>query len=203
MIKDFNTFEANLVMSTLSPEDEEYECQKSRSLVQITSHSHVDIDLTNAESDREPVNDDDDSNCSASSISKNKKRNLPNAIGSDFEFGINRHTSPDVIRKKRRTSNEHRRDTRLPPETTTNQTKKTQPEPMDLDSENIEVVFQDDSPETNSFEQNNGSEQTLNPENARDHRVLVRQAFRRCFTGNAQPRKPLGPVLVEASSDEE
>lgn len=196
-------------MSTLSPEDDESECQRSRSLVQITSHSNADIDLTNADSDKELANDDD-SNCNAASISKSlRKRNLSSAIGSDFEFGMNKQVSQDVLRKKRRTSHDNRRDTRLPPETMrTNQTEHSPPAPMDLDSENIEVVFQDDSPDSDAFGQKNSSENSEmqeaaeNQRNGRDHRPYVRQVFRRCFTGNTAPNVSIGSILVEASDEE-
>lgn len=49
-------------------------------------------------------------------------------------------------------------------------------------------------PETNT------SEEPLNPENPRDHRVLVRRVFSRCFT--TTKRKHFGEILVEASDEE-
>lgn len=196
-------------MSTLSPEDEELECQRSRSLVQIHSQQSNDdgIEVTNADSDREL--DANESNCSASSASKSlKKRNLSKAIGNDFDFGISKHISEDVIRKRRRTSGDSRRDTRLPPENRTNQTEKSIAAPADLESESIEVVYQEDSPDLDRLASNNASndiEMTAankNQRNHRDHRPLVRNAFKLCFTGNTPGQLSLGPILAEASDEE-
>lgn len=207
MIRNCEIFEANLVMSTLSPEDEEYERQRSRSLVQINSqHTNVDIERTDADVNELAQEDD----ASGSSISKSiKKRNLSTANGTDFESSISRQVELDVLRKKRRTSND-RRDTHLPTPSGTSSSSQTKPPaaPIDLESENIDVVFQEDSPHINTFSQNNSpvdsemqEDFSVNHGNLRDHRPKMRQAFLRCFTGNTQPISD-GAILAEASDEE-
>lgn len=212
VIQNFDTFEANLVMSTLSPEDLEYECQRSRSLVQINSqNTHMDIDRTNNDCDKEQ-NGDNGSNGSNSSAAR--KRNLPKENGTDFEFSMNsRHTPLDVLRKKRRTSSEVRRDTRLPPQNDANQSEPMEncpPAPVQLESENIDVVFQDDSPHIDLFGDNaNPSHSELDKHvenrgnNVRDHRCRkMKQVFSRCFTGNTPKDRTFGDILAEASDEE-
>lgn len=225
VIKDFDSFEANLVMSTLSPEDMEAECQRSRSAAQANSqHSITDnigLDKTHVDddgcgnsveiiADKEPIAHEENS----------KKRNLSLVSGSDFESSISKHASLDIVirNKKRRTSNEHRRDTHMPASNGTHPTNQNEisalpPPYVDLESENIEVVFQDTSPEQNSPQNldSNGIESMdvdmeLNEAhigNVRDHRPFVRQVFGRCFTGNAEPSNPYGETLVECSDEEQ
>lgn len=214
MIKDFDTFEANLVMSTLSPEDAENECQRSRSLVQFNSQTtnNITLDKTHVDGAKETTQADNDP---SNSSSTSKKRNLSCTNGTDFESSLNRHTPLEVLcTKKRRTSTEHRRDTRLPENDAnlTVQTEKSPPTPIDLDSENIEVVFQEDTPEQNTFNQNTfgmdtnmevEQEPNGNQANGRDHRPFMRQIFNRCFTGNTPSSYHLGEVLVENSDEEQ
>lgn len=207
MIKDYDTFEANLVMSTLSPEDGEFERQKSRSLVQFNSQqTNVDIERTDAVVDEAAHNEN------LSGSSKSRKRNLSTANDSDFEFGNSRIMQLDVLRKKQRTSND-RRDTHLPPPSDTNGTldqpnpsQRIPPGQIDLESENIDVVFQEDSDQNEPFHHNNNSEgireeHNENCVNGRDHRLKMRSVFGRCFTGNEQPIRD-SPILVEASDEE-
>lgn len=206
MIKDYDTFEANLVMSTLSPEDGEFERQKSHSLVQFNSQqTNVDIERTDADVD-EPTHDE---NSNESGSTNSRKRNLSTANGSDFEFGNSRILQLDVLRKKRRTSND-RRDTHFPPPSDTNGTSD-QPNPsqrippgqIDLESENIDVVFQEDSDQNEPFHHNNNSEEMSEEHigNGRDHRPKMRSVFGRCFTGNERPITD-SPILAEASDEE-
>ncbi|XP_055306605.1 cell cycle checkpoint control protein RAD9A [Sitodiplosis mosellana] len=209
VIKNYDTFEANLVMSTLSPEDGEFERQRSRSLVQINSQlTNVDIERTDADVD-EAAQDD----ANESSSSSSRKRNLSTANGTDFEFGISRQPIQlDVMRKKRRTSND-RRDTRLPTPSDANTSDQTKPSQrvapvIDLESENIDVVFQEDSDQNVPFGYNNNAEESemreepnANGGNGRDHRPKVREVFGRCFTGNTQPIS-YGDILAEASDEE-
>lgn len=207
MIKDFETFEVNLVMSTLSPEDTEYEVQRSRSIVQFSSQAsnHISLDKTHA-------NDNGDSDnghqpVDTSGTVGSKKRNLTCSNGSDF--GNNLAPLDVVCNKKRRTSQENRRDTHLPSMSRENVTEQPSPQ-IDLQSENIEVVFQEDSPELDSFAQDNSlnamdvdvnSDQ--NQLNRRDHRPKVRQIFARCFADSGQSSMSLGRVLAECSDDEQ
>lgn len=207
MIKDYDTFEANLVMSTLSPEDSEFERQRSRSIVQFNSQqTNVDIERTDAD-----VNEAaHDENANESGPSNSRKRNLSTV--NDFEFGNSRIMQLDVLRKKRRTSND-RRDTHLPPPSDANGTSD-QPNPsqrippgqIDLESENIDVVFQEDSDQNEPFHHNNNSEEMReehngNGVNGRDHRPKMRSVFGRCFTGNERATRD-SPILAEASDEE-
>lgn len=201
-------------MSTLSPDDEEYERQKSRSLVQINSQ-HTNVDIERTDGDVHELPQEDDTNESGSSKANEscsrsfRKRNLSITNGTDFELGISRHVALDVLRKKRKTSND-RRDTHLPSPNDTNSSSQRYllppPVNIDLESENIDVVFQD-SIQNDSFEHNNNPEdselQVLNENrvNGRDHRPKVRQVFSRCFTGNTESMS-YGEILAEASDEE-
>lgn len=110
MIKDFDTFEANLVMSTLSPEDQESECFRSRSLVQFhsqTTDNNISLDKMHAKGKGDATEEGPNNEASS------KKRHINSTI-TDSEFGLNTNESPDVLRKKRKMSIENRRDTNLP-----------------------------------------------------------------------------------------
>lgn len=223
VIKDFDTFEANLVMSTLSPEDQEFECQRSRSLVQFHSQTtdNISLDKTHAQDKGDAA--DEEPNKEASS----KKRQL-NSTAADSEFSLNQNESPDVVRKKRKTSIENRRNTHMPSavnsQSRVNQKEISAP-PIDLESEHIEVVFEDDSPELDQFGQNNApqsigmnmytdmninadmdvearQERDNNQVNVRDHRPLIRSVFKRCFTGNTPKSQSFDEILVECSDEE-
>lgn len=237
VIKDFDTFEANLVMSTLSPEDTELECQQSRSAAQAnlqnSTTDNIVLDKTNVDGDVDgDVNgdaadkeltshDEDEPN---NGVVNTKKRNHLFASFSDaFESNSSKCTSLDVVvrTKKRRTSNEHRRNTHLPSANGTHATNRTEksPPPMaqiDLDSENIDVVFQESSSELNTdpplinhgiesmdtdMESNNNVLQHNG--NVRDHRPHMRQVFRRCFTQSGPPGIDLFGATLVADSDEE
>lgn len=211
MIKNVDTFEANLVMSTLSPEDEEIEGQRCRSLVKVNSqNANVDIEPMNGDDDKHLIQEDEQSDCNSSS---SRKRNLSNAT----DFGNSRHVALDILRKKRRTSVETRRDTRMPTMIDINssiQPMETNPmenlpsEIRDLDSDNVEVIFQDESPPLDIFAQKNDSENSEIEAisdiqiNQRDHRPFVRQVFKRCFTGNS-PHSLINDTILAEASDEE
>lgn len=199
-------------MSTLSPEDLEFECQRSRSLVQINSqNTNIDIERTDAECDKDMNDNDgnnDNDNDSNSSVSK--KRNW-SSQNTDFELSRNRRTALDVLRKKRRTS----RDTRLPSPNNADSSNQMDssnqpPAQMDLESEHIDVVFQEDSSHTNqSLMDNNHSvphsemdEPMENGAHVRDHRTKVREVFSRCYTGNTPKSRMFGPILAENSDEE-
>lgn len=234
MIKDFDTFEANLVMSTLSPEDTEYECQQSRTVAQSnlqnTTTDNIVLDRTNVDGDEDAAAAVTDANKESTShedeepnngIANAKKRNRLLASASDsFESSISKRASLDIVlrTKKRRTSNEHRRDTHIPSvngSQAMNQMETSPPAPpppqnVDLESENIDVVFQDDSPDpNNSLHFGNGIDSMdvdmeSSERNARDHRPFVRQVFELCFTGNT-PRNSdvFGKILCNGSDEEE
>lgn len=231
VINDFDTFEANLVMSTLSPEDTEFECQQSRSMAQanlqnsttdniVLDKSTVDGDGDAAiAADKEPDSHEDDE--LNNGIVNAKKRNHSLANFSDtFESNTSKRPSLDIVlrTKNRRTSTEHRRDTHIPSANGTQATNRTEKSPpplphVDLESENIEVVFQEDSPDLNNTPQvNNGiecmdvdmdSNEQLNNLNVNDHRPKARQIFERCYSGNTPSSELFGATLAEASDDEQ
>lgn len=203
VIKDFETFEANLVMSTLSPEDTENECQQSRSLVHIHSQTtdNISLDKTHATvGDKKSSQPNDVWNTS-------KKRNISCSNVSDLMLGTSKNPSLDVLRtKKPRISTEHRRDTCLPPVNDIEMREHTNNSPpprIDLESENIVVEFQDDSPDPNTFNSSTDISIPPNVNDNRDHRPFVRHIFNRCFTGNTAPSLQLGEILAEASDDEQ
>lgn len=209
VIKSSDIFEANLVMSTLSPEDEMSECQRSRSLVQINSqHENVTIERTDADVNNEL--EEDNHNVSGSS-SSSKKRSLSVSNDNEFDFGVSRQVALDVLRKKRRTS--HGRETTLKDASNINEQSKPAPTlqpPIDLESENIDVVFQEDSIPIDPIDQSNSRARELSFQdfnenevvNGRDHRPFVRQVFRRCFTGNTPKSMSYGQVFAEDSGEE-
>lgn len=235
VIKDFDAFEANLVMSTLSPEDVEFECQRSRSVAQASlpnsTTDHIVLDKTNVDGDVDGEADNADVANAAdketasheehepnNGIVNAKKRNrLMTSFSSDiFESNSSKRASLDIVlrTKNRRTSTEHRRDTHIPSANGSQATNHTEKSPpplphMDLDSENIEVVFQDDSSDPNDPAQvNNNGIESMDVEMepnvyARDHRPKVRQVFKRCFTQNTPASDPFGQILVGDSDEEQ
>lgn len=173
MIKDFDTFEANLVMSTLSPEDIEFEVQQSRSAVQKSLQQNlttddVVLDKTNADcdadrgeainagstasdmfADKNPISHEDDRLNNGLAIAKKRNRSL--ASGSDlFESSISKRPSLDIVLRtnNQRTSNDLRRDTHIPSANNQTENRAAQPPVMpilDLESQNVDVVFQEES----------------------------------------------------------
>lgn len=228
MIKDFDTFEANLVMSTLSPEDIEFEQSRSAAQANLQNSTTDNIVLDKTNVDGDAANDADkervahDEGESNDSIVNAKKRNhLVASFADTFESNSSRCTSLDVVvrTKKRRTSNEHRRDTHLPSANGAETTDKSAPPLpyMDLDSENVEVVFQDDSPdlfsdapqlnrlESMDVDMQSNNNDLLSNANGRDRRAFIRQTFRVCYTQNdLTPESDIiGKIYVEKSDDEE
>lgn len=194
-------------MSTLSPEDEEYEREKDRSQVETTTqNANIDLDRTNKDINEK---DNNTSNTSSGSNSISLRKRTHADEMNRTESSISRHSELDVMRKKRRTSFE-----------TVNLA------PMDFDgsvqtedsipippangaapSEEIQVVFQDDSHEmelpsfgTDAMNWDEMEELPTRPK--RDHRQFVRQVFQRCFTGNSDPSMDFGAVLAECSDEE-
>lgn len=229
VIKDFDTFEANLVMSTLSPEDIEFEQSRSaaQANLQNSTTDNIVLDKTNVDGDaandaeKEPAaHDEDEPN---DGIVNAKKRNHMLASFADtFESNSSRCASLDVVvrTKKRRTSKEHRRDTHLPSANGTETTDKSAPPQlpyMNLDSENVEVVFQDDSPDLISdAPQLNGLESMDVDMQSNNNDLLSnangsvrlplrnwRQQFPLCYTQNDVPSESeiIGKILV--APDEE
>lgn len=150
-----------------------------------------------------------------SNSSASRKRNLPIENGTDFESSISRHSALDVLRKKRRTSSDARRDTRLPSQNNVDQSdQEMEQEPPAfnrLESESIDVVFQNGSPHLNVFGNNDSlshlamvepMENQANP--ASDRRCKkMQQVFMRCYSGNTPKERTFGPILAEASDEEE
>lgn len=200
ILKNFENFEANLVMSTLSPEDEEFECQ-SESQAQSDSQN-VSIRDRTKESQHETNNEN--SSDTSNSMRKRVHSNQNNSEAS--ELGSSRINALEVVRKKRRTTNEHQ-DKALPMVylESSNHTENPPPKPIHLESDDIEVEFQDESNDINSVPAVVESENLFSASEhreRRDHRPLMRQVFRRCFIGNSQTSQNYGEVLAECSDEE-
>lgn len=195
-------------MSTLSPEDEEYEREKNRSQGETTSqNANIDLDRTNND-----MNDKENtSNTSSDSNSMSLRKRTHADEMSRTESSIGRHSELDVMRKKRRTSVE---TVNLPP-VDSNGSARTEvsmpipPAKGNTASEEIQVVFQEDSHEmelpsfgTDPMNWDEMEELPSRPEPRRDHRPFVRQVFQRCFTGNSDPSMDFGAVLAECSDEE-
>lgn len=149
MINDFNTFEANLVMSTLSPDYED--SQQGQSVAQINSqvtHASID-DGSRVNGDVEQENQVNSSQSHSEESTSLRKRNISKVDDNEFEFGRRRSACLDVLRKKPRTSQEKKRQTNLP---VANETDRTEiSPPKEMQNENIEVIFQDESPPCDIF----------------------------------------------------
>lgn len=206
VIKNYDTFEANLVMSTLSPEDEEYERENGRSQVETTTqNANIDLDRTNND-----INEKDNTNntSSGSNLMSLRKRTHADEMNRT-ESSIGRHSELDVMRKKRRTSIE---TVNLPQmdfdgSARTEESMPIPPAKGDIASEEIQVVFQEDShemelPSFGTDAMNWDEMEELPSRPRRDHRPFVRQVFQRCFTGNSDPSMDFGAVLAECSDDE-
>lgn len=206
VIKSYDTFEANLVMSTLSPEDEEYEREKGRSQGETTSqNANIDLDRTNND-----MNDKENtSNTGSDSNSLSLRKRMHADEMSRTESSTGRHSELDIMRKKRRTSIE---TVNLPTMDANGSARTDVSMPIppaigDTASDEIQVVFQEDSdemelPSFGTDPMNWDKMEELPSRPRRDHRPFVRQVFQRCFTGNSDPIMDLGAVLAECSDEE-
>lgn len=202
VIKNFDTFEANLVMSTLSPEDEEFEREKARSQGETTTqNANIDLDRTNNDAnDKENT-----SNTSSSSSSMSLRKRTHTDETNRTESSTGQHSKLDIMRKKRRTSVE---TIHLAPLDSNGsaRTEASMPTKGDAASEDIQVVFQEESnvidPSIGTDPMNWDEMEELPSRPKRDHRPFVRQVFQRCFTGNSDPSMDFGAVLAECSDEE-
>lgn len=228
MIKNFDTFEANLVMSTLSPEEESVLLQQqpadqSQRSVHLPNIDQSQSILANAE--LPSISTDTDANASVADISIQRKRNRivsqetpVNAKDNEIlQVANDNEDGCDILRKRRKTM--ERRDTENLPTSTTNRRTIENPPPPECDllSENINVVFQDESHDTGLFSNDDDDVLLADIVNdilqrgrhdrparrGRDHRPTVRHVFNRCFTGNSQQSENLGDVLVDCSDEEQ
>lgn len=199
-------FEVNLVMSTLTPDDED-ELRSDLEDAPNLSRSHcVSISIDT---------------CTVGERSS-RKRGMT-AVGEENRTGNESTTnesclSNDVIRKKRRTTNvnnKNRRETAMSVVVAeeTDRPSHMMPPPIinnEILSEDIEVVFQEDSDDINLVMENNDSlaldktrRSTRAKPPARDHRPIIQHVFQRCFASQSQPpSETLGQVLAECSDDE-
>lgn len=222
VIKKFDAFEANLVMSTLSPEDEEeLECQPEQTAISSQNVHITQSDVTlNANPNSSLNSVTTDENLETNVLRKrNRITNQSDTHSSGlFEFGAGKEAALDVLRKKRKTLSE--RDRRescanlpLPNNYLTVMSDKSIPK-IDLNSEDIQVVFQDesevinllDNDENNDLMPIHGSQIDCHPKrNVRDHRPIIRQTFKRCFTADCDPspNEIYGKVLAECSDEDE
>lgn len=234
VIKNFDTFEANLVMSTLSPEEESILVQQQQQQADQTQHSihlpninHTQSILVDAE--HPSIVTDTDANASAGEISIQRKRNrivsqtAANARSSSdlFQVANDNADGCDILRKKRKTT--ERRGTDMlspappaPPASDRRASEYPAPPECDLLSENINVVFRDESHDSGLFpnddhdvllaaidhEAQPNTHHTRAAKCGRDHRPIVQHVFNRCFTGSTQQSENLGAVLAECSDEE-
>lgn len=210
VIKDCEMFEANLVMSTLAPDDEEELRSELEQLSksQTKNQSHTDSISIDTFLSRQKV----------SSLAKRSRenRNEENQTENSNESNSNESCcSNDVIRRKRRTTNSNNRRKTAGsvvdgPES--DQVSHIIPPPIidkEILSEDVEVVFQEDSEEIslpigndNSFGFNKPRRSARTKPPTRDHRPIIQHVFQRCFVSQSQSSESLGEVLVECSDDE-
>lgn len=230
VIQNFNTFEANLVMSTLSPEEESVLLQQnqqlgqSQSSVQLPNISHSESILVDA--DPPSIATDTDGNASATEAPVQRKRNrivgqaaaaAANAKSSDTSQVANDSADGcDILRKKRKTTERRATDMMPPPATERRASENPVPHEFDLLSENINVVFQDESQDNGHFPNDAddllllAAAEQAQPKahrnqarkQGRDHRPIVRHVFTRCFVGSSQQSENLGAVVVDCSDEE-
>lgn len=227
MIKN-SIFEANLVMSTLLPEEESVLLQQQ---LNQTQHTVQLLNISQSESifvdvEMPSIATDTDGNSSVPEISGQRKRNrivsqASNANSSDmFQLTNDNADGCDILQKKRKTT-ERREMHKLPmpavnPRTSENQA----PPECDLLSENINVVFQDDTIDSGLIPNDADDDDLLLAASAhdaqpidvqhrnrtskrvRDHRSIVRHVFKRCFTGSSQQTQNLGAILAVCSDEE-
>lgn len=227
VIQNFNTFEANLVMSTLSPEEESVLLQqnqqldRSQSSVQLPNISHSESILVDA--DPPSIATDTDGNASAAEVPVQRKRNrivgqtVANAKTSDTSQVANDSADGcDILRKKRKTT--ERRATNMMPPPASERRASENPAPLEFDllSENINVVFQDESQDNGLFpndaddllllaaaeQAQPNAHRNQARKHGRDHRPIVRHVFTRCFVGSSQQTENLGAVVVDCSDEE-
>lgn len=195
-MKNFDTFEANLVMSTLSPEDEEYERETRRSQYK-SQNANIDLDRTAIEPEKHNSNESGSSTSSSMSL---RKRNFPKAGElTSSELSVERNNSLEIIRKKRRTSVQSIQLPAKDIQTTENAT--------NMESEELQVIFQEESNEMAPIQSESMAwEENVpilaKPNNKRDHRPFVREIFKTCFTQNDDRSRNLGNILVECSDEE-
>lgn len=210
-MKNFDTFEANLVMSTLSPEDEEYERQKGRTQSQMnTPNANIDLDRSALNAEEQCENQNESSSSALSSISL-RKRNLSNADElNQTNFSVDRHNSMEIMRKRRRTSIQREESLPLPVNDMNNINRTEQSAPLltETETDGIQVVFEDEShdhiigPISDELMAWENNDDNTVQENHRDHRPIVREAFKRCFTGNTDPSCNFGEILADCSDEE-
>lgn len=199
-MKNFDTFEANLVMSTLSEEDEDNVRENGRTQSQINSqNANIDLDRTVVDGDK------NDTGSSTSSSMSLRKRNHADELGHS-EPSIGRHSPLEILRKKRRTSAQ---SIGMPPADVNNSQRTARPSPnvTQLESDELQVVFQDESNDIITRQPSESmtwgeSENIPALPNKRDHRPFVREVFKRCFTGNSDPSCNLGEILADCSDEE-
>lgn len=207
MIKNFE-FEMNLVMSTLSPDDDD--------------ELHLELErLSKSEAE---LNLEDSVSLSDKSGSSLRKRNLAIADEQEDDDSSSMEScgASDVIRKKRRTTSVadgNRRKTTaslLVGRESDRTLHDAVPPPLvdkDILSEDIEVIFQNESEEISlpadndvsfAFDKQQPSLRRSTRTNPppRDHRPLIRHVFQRCFASQSQYSVALGPVLAECSDEE-
>lgn len=194
-------FEVNLVMSTLTPDDED----ELRSELEEISKSNTN----NNQSHTDSISIDTTSTRRKKSSAK---RNREHSTESNANESCH---SNDVIRRKRKTTNiNNRRESaeNVVDGPESDQISHIMPPPIinkEILSEDVEVVFQEDSEEINvpidndiSFVFNKPRRSGRTKPPPRDHRPIIQHVFQRCFASQSQSSESLGQVLAECSDDE-
>lgn len=202
VIKNFDTFEANLVMSTMSPEDMEMERNRGppenteNSIQRKKNESKKSIDT---ESESIPQG----------------KRHFTNSLDNAER---SHHSQLEVVQKKRRISTDTEMNDVLRDGRISHDTGLLPNVAVPMDSEDIQVVFQEDSEKSGATQRNEDTSYMSMPhglspnenisENIpiqprRDHRYKMREVFNVCFTGGSQPSFNYGKVLAECSDEDE
>lgn len=166
-------------MTTLSPEDTVNEPQQNQTQQSVPS-SDASLPQRLLEAD-------------GRSFMRENQRKRVNATVAD-------RTIPNVddqMMKKRKTT-----DRQEMPSQSTSVNDRQQPPPpppnTDLMSENINVIFEDDTQMSDDVDQ---ADQNAGP-NEHDRRQIIRHIFRRCFTSSSQDSFNVGAVIVECSDEE-
>lgn len=205
MIKNFDTFEANLVMSTMSPEDMEME--RNRGPPESTQNS-----MQRKKNESKKTID------AESEPTSQGKRHFTNSL----DNAERSHQSQlEVFQKKRRISTDTDNVDVLRDERMSHDTGELPSVAALLDSEDIQVVFQEESEKSGIAQQNEDTScipmaHELSPDEntsenipirgiqpRRDHRYKMREVFNVCFSGSSQPSFNYGKVLAECSDEDE
>lgn len=192
-------------MSTLTPEDEENECQMNRTCANIPK----DIERSQSNNNDESVQiNDTDASPEANGLSIKRNRISSQRIPSESVV--------DVVRKKRKTLDTDSSGSIKSLPLHQNERISHLPHPVpDTESEEVAVVFQDESESISLLNNENGSPFNMaqnidaaiasnekSEKSLRDHRPLIRNVFGFCYSSGTETSENLGIVRAECSDEE-